>query len=617
MSPLKDFSRRDALFIGALLMIAVLAWINFRNDSKKNKARHTFSFGKVIKIEGGEGKHLIASDFFWTEVQEGESLGTNDSFMTGPNTNAEIQIGSNRIILKPNTLIKLIKEDVIRFNDGQILVLGSDVKIKTNSAVHKVSGEVLLVTNSEKDKVTVAKGEHAIIPEKEFVVETKYIPPPPLAANYFMEATWLKKGGLPEKVFFLGETINLAGWINKVQGSNLLSGKVYIEGREIDAQFFMPLLSFEQEFKISNDRFLINKRRLNAILIVNGRSYEAGQEQHIQLKAKKNHISLSHTYQNREFHYYVDEAAEEIKVQKKDYQLTKAVLELPKALISFLSKDDSVEEEEEEEPKGTIRLEWESGLKDNQVFVIKIKNSLGETILEDFAEERFLLWTPPSPGNYLLDVSIKSTATEKILRSTSTEITVKQPPPDLKERIISRRTILAAGSSFIHSETKKENQVVNAKGVGPVSLRLKADINSFAVQIEGTLFVANNSSLKKDKFFNSKLQLSYEKGNLIPLIAYQNANLFVPSSDKIEVLNYRIFNAGLGYNVRIKKIQLMPFYTYNLASISGYQAGLELSTPLPVALPLTLITRGELNDLRDQSLKNRYTQLTLLLGMFF
>lgn len=615
MSLFKDFSRRDALLISALLMIAVLAWVNFRDDSKKNKTRNTFNFGKVIKIEGGESKHLIASDFFWTEVQEGESLGTNDSFMTGPNTTAEIQFGSNRIILKPNTLIKLIKEDVIRFNDGQILVLGSDVKIKTNSAVHKVSGEVLLVTNTEKDKVTVAEGEHTIIPEQEFVVETKFIPPPPLAANYFMDATWLKKQGLPEKVFFLGETITLADWIAKVQDSNMLSEKVYIEGREIDAQFFMPLLSFEREFKISNDRFLINKRRLNGTLVINGRSYDANQAHKIELKLKRNHITLSHGFQKREYTYYIDEDAEDINVEKTEYELTKAQHSLTRFTAIYIPKDESVEEEEEEEQKGAIRLEWESRLKDNQIFLIRIKDTSGDTLVEDFAEDGHYLWTPPKPGSYQLEISIKSTVTEKILKTTSKEITISKATPVVKQPLVRRPTIVAAGFSLISSNTKNDSETVKTNGIAPLSLRLGTGLGDFAFQAEGTLFLADVPTESDDKFFNTKFQVSYEKGNLVPMVAYQNTNIITGNGDNLSLTSTSMYLGGLAYRLTWDKFKLMPFYLYNFGTIPGTQFGAETTYKLPTNDPLSLILRGELNDQKNDKIKNTYSQITLLLGI--
>jgi hypothetical protein len=615
MSLFKDFSRRDALLISALVTIAVLAWINFRNDSKKNKTRNTFHFGKVIKLEGREGKHLIASDFFWTEVQEGESFGANDSFMTGPNTTAEIQIGSNRIILKPNTLIKLIKEDVIRFNDGQILVLGSDVKIKTNSAVHKVSGEVVLVTNSEKDKITVTEGEHTIIPEQEFVVETKYIPPPPLAANYFMEANWLKKEGLPGKVFFQGETITVAEWIAKVQESKLLSEKMYIEGREIDAQFFMPLLSFEKEFQIINERFLINKRRLNGTLIVNGLSYDANQAHKIELKIKKNHITLLHAFQKREYTYYIDEDAEDINVEKTEYELTKAQLPLTPLTATYIPKDESVEEEEEEEQKGAIRLEWESRLKDNQIFLIRIKDTAGDTLVEDFAEDRHYLWTPSKPGNYQLEISIKSTVTEKILKTTSKEITISKATPVVTQPLVRRPSLIAAGLSLISSNTKNDSETVETRGISPLSLRLATSLRNFAFQAEGTLFLADVPTEKSDKFLNSKFQMSFEKGHLIPMIAYQNTNIIISNNQELNLASNSMYLGGLAYRLNWDKFQLMPFCLYNVGTIPGTQFGVESFYELATNAPLRIILRGELNDQKNDEIKNTYSQITLLLGI--
>jgi hypothetical protein len=580
-------------------------------------------------VTGGPGKHLLSSDFFWSEASTGQEIGVNDSFMTGPKTTAEIQIGQNRITLKPNTLIKFVREDVVRFNDGLIIVSGDEIKIKTTTAVHKVSGEATLSTSEEKDKVSVTKGEHTIVPD--FVIEqgpvdedklvteaTERSLPPPLNEDYFMDSDWLKSKGINKSVFVDGETLSVSEWTSKVTSQNVLSGKAYVDGQEVRARYFYPFLAFAQEFEVSGDYQLIQKRRHNATLLVNGQTYDATERNRIALRPKRNIISYGHPFSKRDYTYYIDEDADEIHIKKTEYELSLLDFFLESRLPSGLNEIADAEEEEEEQT-GKIKLEWEGRLKDNQIFLISIRDQDGQLILEDFAEESSYFWTPQAKGQFTLEVAVKSTVTSRILKRKKSTISVQPAEEKAVSILPDHSTILTyyvgAGVGLLNTTSKKGTDEVNVTGAGPLSLRLKAESDWIGLTYDTTVYFADIPDEESDRFFNYRLGLHTRYRSFVPMLVYQNNKIIVSEDETLKLENNLMWLMGAGYELNLKDLKILPSFLFNFGAYKGYQLALELS--LPFAGSFEVVARGEMNQLEKNNLSVNYNQFTLLFGYRF
>lgn len=625
-------SSRDLVIIGLLLIIIVGAWLRIDSETKTQKESGAV-MGKILRIDGGTGKHLKASDFFWSEVEKGQEIGTNDSFMTGPDTTAEIEIGKSRIVLRPNTLIKFVKEDLVKFNDGQIIVTGEDLKVKTISAVHKVSGEVVITTVDEKDKVSVTTGEHTILPEESIQEEPataevapapeEVLPTPPQQRDFFMSKEWMDKQDLPRSIFAGGETLEIQDWIQKTVSTEKREETVFIEGKETKVTYYLPLLGFSREFEVSDSNVLSNKRRLNATLIVNGQSFEASEQNKIKLRPKSNAITLTHRFQSKDYTFYVDEEADDIKIRRTEYELTTlSVSETePQLLIAESSQTEEAEEEEEEEPQGRIRLEWEGKLKDNQIFIVRIKRD-EDLILEDFSEENNYSWTPPASGEYRLEISIKSTVTERILKTRTSSIHIKRTPtqeiPAQTPETSEWKFQVAMGPSYLNSSSKNTSEEVNVNGFSPLGLRLAINRNETEVMYESRIYYADIPSADEDKFLNHRILIGHLWNGFIPSLGYQAMKLIYSENEELKLKASNVGLIGLGYRLSLPgDLRLIPTYHANIGEFSGYQLALEAKYNLTFYPELELTLRGERNVFEEDNFKSSSSQLSLLFGLIF
>jgi hypothetical protein len=626
MSKRERINLGDLFLIGILLCLSVGAWIQMGQKTSNRDLKGRQSLGKILHVNGGTGKHLHSSDFFWTEANSGQEIGMNDSFMTGPETTAEIQVGENRIILKPNTLIKFVREDVVRFNDGEIIVTGEEIKIKTISAVHKVTGEATISTFEEKDKVSVTQGMHTIVPDSEIEdesiaadegishpkVQEGPSPLPPRPENYFLDLDWLKSKGLSKTIFVNGETLTLKEWISRVKAEQLLNDRIFVDGSEIEALYFLPFLDFDKEFKVDENNTLTQRKRHNGKLFVNGKSFDARAINIVELRPRTNRISLSHLFQTREYEYYVDEEADEIIIKKTEYQFSH--LNRPEQEQNhLLSQELADAEEEEEESTGEIKLEWEGKLKDNQIYGVTIQDESGEIIQQDFAEDSHYFWTPPSTGNFWLEISVKSTVTDKILRTSRSPIVVsKQVSEDSAEYYIFK---IAIGSTLLNSSTTNGNEKVSVTGMGPAALRVGLQTKKYEVSYEASLFYADVSSASNDHFFNHRLLLNTSIGSIVPMFVYQNGKIIYSEQEEIRLKEDNKYLGGLGYFLKIKDLSIVPSVLYNFGNLKGTQLGLELTYLL--SKQFTIGLRGEKNQQTTTDFTSSTSQFVLLIGTQF